>query len=147
MRARPSTRGECSDLAWLEDHVGVLTRSATGITAVKPDGSIGGVVGFDSWHPGSVYVHIACESPLAWRCLAAVVWDYAFNERGVSQVLAVIPSHRHQAVRMATRLGFKSTHRVTDGFCPGSDLVHFAMTRAECRFLSRQSEGVLVDHG
>ncbi len=132
MRALPATK---ADLSWLEDHVGLLARSATAIKAEYPSGKIAGMVGFDSWHPGSVQVHIALESPMAWRCLTRVVWDYAFNQEGVSSVLAVIPSHRCEAVRMAVFLGFRDTHRVRDGFAPGSDLIHFEMRRKDCRHL------------
>lgn len=126
------------DIAWIEDHVGVLKRNATSIAALRPDGTIAGVVAFDAWNPGSVQCHVALESPMAWRHLTRAVWDYAFTQEGVAVVLAVIPSHRCEAVRMAICLGFKSTHRVRDGFCPGSDLVHFAMRREECRFLQPQ---------
>lgn len=132
MIPRPSTR---SDMEWIESRVGVLTRSATGISAIRPDGAVGGVVAFDSWHPGSVQVHIAAESPLAWRALCRVVWDYAFNQEKVGAVLATIPSHRWQAVQMAIRLGFKESHRVREGFSKGSDLVFFYMRREMCRFL------------
>jgi hypothetical protein len=132
---RPTTP---EDIAWIEDHVGVLKRNATSIAAIRPDGQIAGVVAYDSWHPGSVQVHIALASPMAWRALSRAVWDYAFEQEGVESVLATIPSHRCEAIRMAILLGFKSTHRVRDGFCPGSDLVHFQMRRSECRFLDSQ---------
>lgn len=137
MILRPTTP---EDIAWIEDHVGVLKRNATSIAAVKPDGTIAGVVAFDAWNPGSVHCHIALESPMAWRHLTKAVWLYAFEQEGVSAVLATIPSHRCEAVRMAICLGFKSTHRVRDGFCPGSDLVHFEMRREDCKFLQREPQ-------
>jgi hypothetical protein len=57
----------------------------------------------------------------------------------VAVVLATIPSHRCEAIRAATFLGFKdSPYRVRDGFCPGSDLVNFYMRRDMCRFLEPQ---------
>jgi hypothetical protein len=134
---RPTTK---EDIAWIEDRVGVLVRSATSIAAVRPDGRIAGVVAYDSWTPGSVRVHIALDSPMAWRALNKAVWNYAFEQEGVSTVTAIIPSHRCEAVRMAVFLGFRSTHRVRDGFSPGSDLVHFEMRRSECRFLQPQAK-------
>jgi hypothetical protein len=115
--------------------VGVLKRNATSIAAIRSDGTIAGVVAFDSWNPGSVHCHIALADKWAWRHLAKAVWDYAFNQEGVAVVLATIPSHRCEAIRAATFLGFKDSHRVRDGFSPGSDLVNFYMRRDMCRFI------------
>ncbi len=137
MNLRPTTK---ADIAWIEDQVGVLTRTATSIAAIRPNGEIAGVVAFDSWHPGSVQCHIALADKWAWRHLSRAVWDYAFEQEGVSSVLAVIPSHRCEAIRTAMMLGFKDTHRVRDGFCVGSDLVHFQMRREQCRFLQPQAK-------
>jgi hypothetical protein len=122
-------------MAWLEAKVGLLTMSARGIAAVGSDGFARGVVAYDDATPNSLRVHVAADSVAAILALRRAAFAYPFLEQGKSFLLASIPSHRWQAVRLAKIMGLEETARVHDGYRPGSDLVSFCLHRKDCRFL------------
>ncbi len=123
------------DFAWFRERDGVLTTSATGVVAIDASGDVRGMVAYDWTAPASAEIHVWTESMAAFRALLRAAFAYPFLEKGKEFLLASIPSHRWQAVRLAKRMGFEEMSRVHDGWRPGSDLVSFCLARKDCRFL------------
>lgn len=122
-------------MLWAANRIGPLSRNATGISAIRADGSLAGVVAYDAWTPASCQMHVVVDCVAACRALLRPAFAYPFSEAGLRIARAVIPSHRWKAVRLAKRLGFVESHRIKDGWDVGSDLVHFELRREACRYL------------
>lgn len=137
MRARAATPQERAHLASV---VGVhLTTEARGIVAEDAAGRVRGGVLYDNWTANAVCVHMATETPMAWRALLPAVCEYAFMEGGRGVVLAHVRASNETSVRMVRHIGFREACRVRDGAAVGDDMVIFEMRREECRFLRRKA--------
>ena len=70
---------------WLTERIGYRpTNDFKAIAAVRADGRILGMVGFDSWTKSSAAMHMAIESPIALRALflepPSPAFDYPFKQ-------------------------------------------------------------------
>lgn len=126
-----------SELSWVEQRAScTLSSNATGIKVVRKDGSIAGMVAYDSWTKNSVQAHMAVESPIAWRALAPETFRYPFEQVGIGVILGVIPAYNQKSLTMAKRLGLVETYRVPNGWDTGVDLVLLELAKENCRWLS-----------
>lgn len=105
------------------------------LEAVRPDGSIAGMVAFDGWMPGAVCLHVAVDSPMALRRLIAPAFGVAFDGFKRRVVLAMVVASNEESLRLVKGLGFREVFRGKDWFAPGQDLVFHEMRRDECRWL------------
>ncbi|RKH08995.1 hypothetical protein D7X74_30395 [Corallococcus sp. CA047B] len=126
--------------AWLEGRTGcVLTRNASAIEAVDADGTIRGMVAYDSWTESAVSAHMAVESPSVWRALLRPAFEYPFVQAGREIILGVIVASNARSMAFVERVGFREAHRVQGGWAKGVDLVVWEMRREDCRWLKKEA--------
>ena len=127
-------------LRWLEERTGLaLGAHANGIEAVNRAGDIRGMVAYDNWAPNSVQVHMAADTPIAWRSLMGPVCFYPFVERGKGVVLGAIAADNERSLRAAQHMGFRPICRVKDGHDKGVDLLIIEMRKETCHWLGGAS--------
>lgn len=127
-----ATAAQPPDLLWLVERAAhPLSPRATAIKAVDTSGRIRGMVAFDDWWPNSCHVHMAVETPIAWRALIPACAIYPFEQLGLGVLIACVLSTNARSLRMTLALGFRETHRVRDGYAPGVDLVFHEIRRED----------------
>jgi len=100
------------------------------------DGNLVAVVGYCSFMPKAVQMHIAAVDEVNWmnRDLLWATFDYPFNKLGVSVILGQVCADNESALKLNRHLGFKVVAKIPDAHMDG-DLVIMAMRREDCRFL------------
>jgi RimJ/RimL family protein N-acetyltransferase len=96
---------------------------------------LGGVI-FQGFTHASIEVHVAGFEP-NWlnRDLLWVVFDYPFNQLGVSTVFSRIRESNPKALEFNLKIGFKVVHRI-DGVFPDGQCIVTSLTRDNCRWLN-----------
>ena len=94
-----------------------------------------GVVGYDGLNGASVVMHMAGEPGWIDKSMLHAAFDYPFNEMGVNQVLAFVPSGNEAALDINRRLGFEVVTEL-EGAHPDGSLFVMRMTRDNCKWLS-----------
>src|SRR6185295_5280096 len=107
----------------------VLTPIAGAIKAVDTAGRIRGMVAYDWWTDNSVQVHMAVDTPIAWRDLIRWGFWYPFEQRGRDIIIGVVAASNEKSLRMSKHLGFVETYRIRDGHRRGVDLVLLEMRK------------------
>ena len=124
-----------ADGAWLTARTGYApSGDFRALVAIREDGTVAGMVGFDGWTPESVHMHIALEAPAAGRCLLRPAFAEAFAGAR-TRAIGVIRGGNTRSLRVAQHLGFREVYRMVDGWAKGEDVVLFEMRREECRWL------------
>lgn len=112
------------------------------LEAIDEGGRIIGMVGFDSWWPGAVALHVALAHPAALRHLirpaAGVVFDAPPRGFGRRAVTATVLSSNARSLHLAQSFGFRLVYVGRDYAGPGVDVHFFEMRREECRWIPRQ---------
>jgi hypothetical protein len=110
---------------WLEERAGcVLTRNARVMKVVDDTGRTRGAVAYDDIIAnGSCEVHMAVDTPWAWRRLIPACFIYPFITLGLRVVVGVTPGGNARALAVNKHLGFRETYRVRDGWAEGVDMV------------------------
>ena len=127
------------DFMWLQQRTSCgMTDGFKAIKCVDGSGRIRGMVGYDGWTENAVQCHMAVDSPMAWRAMAAPAFEYPFQQAGKRVILGLIPASNAPSVKLAKRLGLRETYRVRDGWAQGVDLIVFEMRRDECRWLQQR---------
>lgn len=138
---RPPVATQRTDHLWLIERTSAaLTGYARGIKVEDERGRIRGMVVYDNETPASFQAHMAVETPIAWRALLPAVFEYPFIQCEKAVLLGVIPAGNLRSCRMVDSLGFRTAHRIRNGWAAGEDLVLFEMRRDECRYLPGYSE-------
>lgn len=123
------------DFAVFESGTGyACAHNARGLVA-QGRGGLGGMVLFDRWTPASAHAHILLVAPLALRRLGRAAAVYAFDALGLRVLFGVIPAHNTRSLNVASKLGFRETHRTPQGWDATTDVVHLELRRNHCRFL------------
>lgn len=129
--------------AWLCRRVGYApTREFRAIEAVRDDGHILGMVGYDHWSPNAVWMHVALvdECPRGGlRGFVRAAFAYPFVEAGREIVLGSVRGGNVAAQRLDLHLGFREVCRIVDGVAKGEDLIFYEMRKADCRWLGRKA--------
>jgi hypothetical protein len=121
---------------WLVVRSGcVLTADFRALEVVDEHGAVRGMVGYDSWCPNSVQVHMAVDKPMAWKYLVPAIFEFPFLECNRGIAVGVIPAHKAMALKTVRTMGFREVARIQDGFKPGEDLVIHQLRREECKYL------------
>lgn len=124
--------------AWVAARTGLaVTPRARSVVACRPDGLVRAAVVLDGWTSHSVQLHMASESPIAWRRLLPEVGRYVFEacrrpaDPPVDVVLGHLRSDNTAALRLACRSGFQVEARVPAVFGPGVALVLMSYRREQ----------------
>ena len=126
-------------IPWLLRRVGCsYTAEFRAIMAVKDDGEIAGMVGYDLWTETSCVMHIALENPAAFRTLLVPAFEYPFVQGGKKVVLAMVRGDNEKSRRLCDHVGFREVYRVRDGIEAGVDMVLYEMRREECRWIGQK---------
>ncbi len=129
--------------AWLFERIGYWPSQAGGFSAIEAidsGGDIRGMVGWDTWTPNSVHLHVALENPLAARWLFEPTFAFPFCDGGRRVVLGVVPGDRLRVLKLARRFGFVEIAQVRDGWKPGVPLVMLELRRENCAWPNRARE-------
>jgi len=125
-------------VGWLCERIGyVPTPHMKALGSVDSTNTVlKGVVGFDGYNGASVMMHMAGDHP-HWmdRTLLYSAFDYAFNEMGCNQALAMVPSGNTTALDINRRLGFEVVVELPDAHPDGSLFV-MRMKRDNCKWLA-----------
>jgi hypothetical protein len=130
--------GGAEGCAWVAARTGLaVTPRARSVVACRADGLVRAAVVLDGWTSHSVQLHMASESPIAWRRLIPELTRYVFEgcrRQGDPPVLVVMGHLRSDntlALRLALRAGFQVETRVRGVFGPGVDLVLVSYRREQ----------------
>lgn len=93
------------------------------------------MLGYDGFTQNSAQIHIALDTPLAWRALAQPAFRYPFYELKLGLLLAMVSSANTRSLQLTEHVGFRPAHRIEDGILPGIHIVLFEMRREHCRWL------------
>lgn len=116
------------ELPWLTKRVGcALTPDACGICVCDADGRILGMVACDLWTPNACVAHVALDAVAAGRALLAAFVRAVFATWRKQVVTATVLSSNERSLAMVRRLGAYESHRVVDGYSPGTDVIHFEL--------------------
>lgn len=130
-----------SELPWLQERVGCdLTPKAKGIVLLDARG-IRGMVAYDNWTHNAVQLHLAVESPVAFRHLLGPMFEYPFVQGGFGLLWSHIVAHNQKSRRIAKSIGFRETHRLRDGWKAGVDLVCVEIRREEWEMCRSRRHG------
>lgn len=129
MRISPAERHE---FRWLEKRAGCgLSSKSSAVKVCDSEGCIHGMVGYDNWTDTCVTVHMAVDTPIAWRRLLPVVYWYPFVQMQRRMAIGMAGADNLRALEMQRRLGFKEIYRLKDGWSEGVDLVCVRLDRDE----------------
>lgn len=126
--ARPEER------CWFTQRTGYLPGGdfVALVWADKQD-NVKGMLGFDTFKPNSCQAHLALDAPHVGRALFRGGAAWIFRTRGL--VLGSVVATNRACLSAAKRIGFVETHRVTDGWAAGVDLVSLELRKENCKWL------------
>lgn len=123
------------EFRWLTERTGYEPGAGFRAIVQEAGGRLLGLVGFDGWTPGAVWMHVATEAPGACRGLLRAAFRYAFEEAGRRVALGMVRASNKRSLRLAERLGFREVGRLREAWAPGEDMVLLEMRREECRWI------------
>lgn len=132
MTVRAATSEE---FAYLTERTGYVPGSGFRAIVQEVGGRVVGLVGFDGWTPGAVWMHVAVDVPGACRGLLRESFCYAFEQAGRSLALGMVRASNAPSRRLAERLGFSECGRLRDAWSVGEDVVLLEMRREDCRWI------------
>jgi hypothetical protein len=128
-------------LEWICERTGLVpTADTRAIEAVDSTGAVRGMVAYEGWTQNSVRVHVAVDTPLAFRHMLRPAFEYPFVAAGRGILIGIIPASNARSVRFNRHVGFVETHRIRDGLRAGVDLILFEMRREQCRWLTENKK-------
>lgn len=108
------------------------TPEARAIEAVDAAGNVRGMVLYDAWTENAVQVHIAVETPMAWRALLPAGLEYPFLQAKRGIIIGIISGQNRASLAFARRIGFREVARIPDGYRVGEEMVVFQLRREDC---------------
>lgn len=97
-------------------------------------------MGYDSYNGASIQMHVAGTPGWITKDILKAGFDYPFNVCKVNVIIGLVPSGNAEALRFNTHLGFTKRLEL-EGAHPDGSLIMMTMTRGECRYLNRNSNG------
>ena len=104
---------------------------------LEEDGRVIACAMYERCNGSSVVTHIAGEPGKRWmtREFLRVIFDYPFNQLGVSKLIGFVDGDNTDAMRFDLHLGFVPEAVIHGAGTDGCDLNVLTMTRNQCRFL------------
>lgn len=99
-------------------------------------------VAYTDFNGASISMHVGATvrtwptADFLWMC-----FDYPFNQLRCNVVVGVVGEGNERARRLDEHLGFVLQGRIPNGHLTG-DLLIYAMTRQQCRYLGLQPKGL-----
>jgi L-amino acid N-acyltransferase YncA len=100
------------------------------------------VVAFTSWLGKTCQMHVAMEEGYHFspKDMLRECFKYAFGLAGREVVFGVVNSKHERTMKYDQRLGFKEVFRYPGMHEDGGDIVLFAMTKEDCKWLDKEPE-------
>ena len=115
-----------------EDSQGIVAFNEHGIQAICVA---------DSFSPDSCNVHMAIDNALVIRHgFLHEISNHLFNVCGRNHIFGLVPSNNERAIKFDKHIGFTEVARIPDGVGTGTDYVVLRMDKADCPWLTRQTE-------
>lgn len=107
-----------------------------GLGLVRDGEMVAGVL-YKDFTGGSVWMHVAAQPGARWmtRDYLRYCFAYPFNEMKVNQILGWVEADNADARRFNEHLGFKAQHTLQGAGRNAADVIIYAMTRKECRYV------------
>lgn len=100
------------------------------------------MVGFDSWCPSSVNLHVAVESPIALRRLITHTFGMVFGQFRLAVAIVTVKSTNTASLRLCRKIGFRKVFIGRDYFDRGVDMHVMEMRPEFCRWLGNPGAAV-----
>ena len=118
----------------------ILCEDSQGIVAYD-DGKIVAMCVGDSFGVDCCNLHMAIDNPMVIRrgFLTAIA-DHFFYTCKRQRFFGLVPDNNDKAIKLNKHIGFREVARVPDTIRAGVGYVIMRMDKAECRWLSRNTE-------
>lgn len=135
-------RATADHLPWLAERAQIaITPALAALEAVRDDGTITAMVGYDGWIGNACMIHVAIEHPAALRHILKPGFGLVFDDKpkglGFAAVYAPVREDNRASLELVEHLGFKKFHHGKDWIAPGVGLVMHEMRREDCRWAGR----------
>lgn len=117
---------------------GIFTEGVT--FGLESDGKLIAGVIVDEWNGASARMHVAGEGNWVNMEFLFVCFDYVFRQLDLNVVIGVVSSENAKALKFDKHLGFKELTRIPKGH-PAGDLVILTMSKEDCRYVKRMTNG------
>lgn len=115
---------------------GYFSPGGVGIGVENDRGELLVGVCYDGYTGPSIAIHSRCDDPRATsRRFYWMIFDYPFNQLGVTCVRGLVSTGNAHAQEINGRLGFQGEAMLKDYF-PDGDAIIYVMRRADCRWLA-----------
>ena len=104
---------------------------------LERDGELIAGVLYEGYNGHNVWMHVAGQPGSRWmtRDFLKYCFHYPFNELGVSRVSAYVEASNGPAHKLDAHIGFKPEARLKGVASDGGDVIIYAMTREDCRYV------------
>lgn len=125
-----------ADVALYCEKTGYLAGDDFKGVVCEDNGRVLGVVGYDTWTPNAVSMHVWLDNmkAISGRAFLREVFDYPFRH-GRTLVVATTPADNTACLAFTKWIGFKELFRIPDGWDKGVDMVVKAMHKSDCIWL------------
>ncbi len=124
--------------AWVAERVGrSLPWTDDAVLGLEREGELIAGIVIDGYVPGArASMHCAAEGK-HWldRTFLHACFDYAFNQLGLQALVNPVAASNTASLRFTRHIGFKEIARVPRAWDGQDDLVLFAMSRDDCRWI------------
>jgi hypothetical protein len=121
---------------WVHERAGGHYVPGSAGIAIERDGELVVGVTYDSYTGSNIIIHSRCDDPKATsRRFYWMIFDYPFNQLGVTCVRGLVSTGNAHAQEINGRLGFQGEAMLKDYF-PDGDAIIYVMRRENCRFLA-----------
>ncbi len=105
----------------------------------QKDGQIIAGVAYANWNGVNVECHIASDKSRRWmtRQYLWTIFDYPYNQLGAKRITVCVGEGNSDSRRFVVHLGFR-LETTLQAAHPTGDLMVYAMTKDECRWISQE---------
>jgi hypothetical protein len=101
------------------------------------DGTIKAGVVYADWNGSNIFMHVAAEPGVVWLTRGSLYtfFAYPFIQCGCRRVTGWVEASNMAARELDEHLGFVEEARLKQAARDGGDVILYAMTKDQCRFL------------
>ena len=121
---------------FVHEHTGVPLSSAMKCLGLERDGELVCGVLYDGWNGVNMWMHVAiAPGGMLTRQFVHYAFYYPFVEIGCKRLTGLVEANNLAARRFDEHLGFRVEATLAGAASDGGDVLLYAMTRDECRWL------------